>query len=246
MRIAILEDDPSQLELFGHWLALAGHDPQRFEHGGELLTAIGLEDFDVLILDWNLPGLSGIDVLRQVRQGSKLPVIFCTSRDGQDDVVTALREGADDYLSKPVRRMELLGRIESVARRARRMHAKAEAFQVDCFHVDPADRTITRDGALLELTDKDFDLAVLFLSNVGRLLSRSYIHKVIWGANGCVTSRTMDTDMSRIRGKLGLVYERGWELKAAYGHGYRLEQTRPPALLSSPIARNERSAQEEL
>jgi two-component system, OmpR family, response regulator RegX3 len=96
MRIAILEDDPSQLELFGHWLALAGRDPERFEQGGDLIKAIGLEDFDLFIFDWNLPDLSGIDVLRRIRQSSKTPVIFCTSRDGQDDIVTALREGAND------------------------------------------------------------------------------------------------------------------------------------------------------
>ena len=91
MRIAILEDDPSQLELLGHWLALEGHEPRRFEHGAELLKAISQEDFDLLILDWNVPDLSGIEVLRRVRKNSKVPVIFCTARDGQDDVVMALR-----------------------------------------------------------------------------------------------------------------------------------------------------------
>ena len=232
MRIAILEDDPSQLELLGHWLALADHDPQRFEHGIDLLKAISQENFDLLILDWNLPDLSGIDVLKRVRQGSKIPVLFCTSRDGQDDVVKALREGADDYLSKPIRQLELLARIESVTRRASRMQAKDEAFEVDCFRVDCASRTITRDGALLELNAKDFDLAVLFLRNLGRLLSRSYIHEAVWGAKGSVTSRTIDTHVSRIRGRLGFVYEQGWELKAVYAHGYRLERIQPRAAVS--------------
>src|SRR5215467_13529575 len=128
MRIAILEDDASQLELLGHWLALAGHDAERFEHGQELLKAIDKEDFDLLILDWNLPDLSGIDVLRRIRQRSRMPVIFCTAREGQDDVVAALREGADDYLKKPIRRMELLARIEAVTRHARRLHEKPEVF----------------------------------------------------------------------------------------------------------------------
>jgi two-component system response regulator RegX3 len=232
MRIAILEDDPSQLELLGHWLALEGHEPGRFENGAELLKAISQEDYDLLILDWNLPDLSGIDVLKRVRQGSKVPVVFCTARDGQDDVVTALQEGADDYLHKPIRRMELLARIESVTRRAARRHEKPQAFEVDPFHVDYATRTFTRDGALLELSDKDFELAVLFLRNLGRLLSRSYIHEVVWGGNGSVTSRTIDTHISRIRSKLGLVYEHGWELKAVYAHGYRLEQAKRAALLS--------------
>src|SRR5262245_2830534 len=234
MRIAILEDDPSQLELLGHWLALAGHDPHRFEHGEELLKAIGQQDFDLLILDWHLPELSGIDVLKRVRQNSKTPVIFCTSRDGEDDVVKALREGANDYVRKPIRRMELLARIESVTRRARTKDNKPESFELDCFQVDCATRTMRREGLPVELTGKDFDLAVLFLGNVGRLLSRIHIHEVVWGRSGSVTSRTMDTHVSRIRGKLGLFRERGWELKAVYGHGYRLERSQPPALLSPP------------
>ena len=232
MRIAILEDDPSQLELLGHWIALGGHDPERFGHGQDLLKAISQETFDLLILDWNLPDLSGIDVLRRLRQRSRVPVIFCTARDGQDDIVAGLREGAEDYLTKPIRRMELLARIEAVTRRGRRMHEKLQVFAVDCFQVDCTTRTISREGVPVELSGKDFDLAVLFLGNQGRLLSRSYIHDAVSGANGCVTSRTIDTHVSRIRGKLGLVSERGWELKAVYGHGYRLERTQPPALLS--------------
>jgi DNA-binding response OmpR family regulator len=244
MRIAILEDDPSQLELLGHWLALAGHDPQRFEHGQELLKAIGLEHFDLLILDWNLPDLSGIDVLRRIRQSAKTPVIFCTSRDGQDDVVTALREGANDYLQKPIRRMELLARIESVTRRARKTNEPPESFDVDCFQVDCTARIITRDGVVAELSEKDFDLAVLLLQNLGRLLSRRYIQELVWGASGRVTSRTIDTHVSRIRSKLGLVYERGWELRAVYAHGYRLERTQPAALLSPIRARNDCSTEE--
>src|SRR5690242_10962738 len=118
MRIGILEDDPSQLELLGHWIALAGHDPQRFEHANELLSAMQDQAFDLLILDWNLPELTGIDVLRQLRQRSRVPVIFCTARDREDDVVKALQEGAQDYLRKPIRRMELLARINTVTRRA--------------------------------------------------------------------------------------------------------------------------------
>jgi len=119
MRIAILEDDPSQLELFSHWLTLAGHQPLPFERGAAFLSAIHQEQFEMLILDWNLPDATGIDILRQLREKSKVPVLFCTARDDRDDVVKALNEGADDYLIKPLRRMELLARIESVARRAR-------------------------------------------------------------------------------------------------------------------------------
>ena len=119
------------------------------------------------------------------------------------------------------------------------MQAKAEDFEVDCFQVEFTSRTITREGTVVDLTQKDFNLAVLFLRNLGRLLSRNYIREVVWGANGLVTSRTIDTHVSRIRTKLGLVPEHGWELKAVYAHGYRLERAQAAALLSPTNGRNE-------
>ena len=239
MRIGILEDDPSQLELLGHWVALAGHDPRRFDHGNQLLRAIRDESFDLLILDWNLPDLSGIDVLRQLRQFSRVPVIFCSSRDREDDVVKALQEGAQDYLRKPVRRMELLARIDTVARRSDDTEATSENFEFDGFRVDFSKRAITRDGAPVDLTQKDFDLAVLFFRNLGRLLPRSSTTQTVWRENGSVNSRTVDTHVSRIRAKLGLIPEHGWELKAVYAHGYRLERKQGAALLSAFTGRAE-------
>ena len=226
MRIAILEDDPSQLELLSHWVSVAGHQAVTFERGEDFLKAMGKEQFEILILDWNLPDATGIDILRRVRQTSKVPVLFCTARADQDDVVKALREGADDYLIKPLHRLELLARIESVARRGRSLQAQDEAFEVDDLRVDCVGRAISRDGAVFELTGKDFDLAVLFLRNLGRLLSRSHIHEAVWGTVGAVTSRTIDTYVSRIRNKLGLLPKNGWQLKSVHGHGYRLEQVR--------------------
>jgi two-component system response regulator RegX3 len=224
MRIAILEDDPSQLELFSHWLTSAGYQPVQFERGADFLYAIGQEPFEMLIVDWNLPDATGIDILRRVRQTSKVPVLFCTARADQDDVVRALREGADDYLIKPLRRLELLARIESVARRARKVQDKDEVFELDEYKLDCSGRVVSRAGVVVELTDKDFDLAVLFFRNVGRLLSRRQIHEAVWGTIGVVTSRTLDTHVSRIRNKLGLMPRNGWQLKSVYAHGYRLQQ----------------------
>jgi DNA-binding response OmpR family regulator len=231
MRIAILEDDPSQLELLGHWVALAGHEPARFEHGTQLVHAIRKGEFDLLILDWNLPEVSGIEVLRQVRECSRVPVIFCTAREREDDVVTALKEGAQDYLRKPIRRMELIARIEAVARRAD-TKASREDFEVDGFQVDFSTRTISRDGTPVDVTQKDFDLVVLFLRNLGRLLSRNYITETVWPENSGMASRTIDTHVSRIRSKFGLVPPHGWQLKAVYAYGYRLERKQAAALLS--------------
>src|SRR5690349_17549845 len=242
MRIGILEDDPSQLELLGHWIALDGHDPRRFDHGTQLLNAIQGQDFDLLILDWNLPDLTGIDVLRQLRHRSRVPVIFCTSRDREDDVVKALQEGAQDYLRKPIRRMELLARLNTVTRRAEIAKGNPEDFEFDSIRVDFSTQTVTRDGGPINMTSKDFDLAVLFFKNLGRLLPRSYIAQTVWRDNAPISSRTIDTHVSRIRAKLGLVPKYGWELKSVYGHGYRLERKQAAALLSPSM----RSAAEEV
>lgn len=232
MRIAILEDDVSQSELLSHWLQLAGHHPHAFEQGNNLLRALQHESFDALLLDWNVPDLNGVDVLRRVRQQlhSSVPILFVTGRNREDDIVLALREGADDYMIKPVRRLELLARLEALARRARHVQEKAEVLDVDVFKVDTQTRTVLRSGKQVDLTAKDFDLSVLFLRNIGRLLSRGHIRETVWGPNAVVTSRTLDTHVSRIRNKLGLTPEHGWRLAAVYRYGYRLEHLDAAAL----------------
>jgi two-component system response regulator RegX3 len=226
MRIAILEDDASQLELLSHWLQIAGHHAQPFEQGARLLRKLEHETFDALLLDWNVPDVSGIEVLNRVRQQlrSGIPVLFGTARNAEADIVAALRAGADDYLVKPLRRMELLARLEAVTRRNAGQLAQVQHLEVDVFRVDCEARRLLRDNLLLELTAKDFDLAVFFLRNIGRLLSRGHIRERVWGNSHEVNSRTLDTHVSRVRNKLGLTPDHGWRLTAVYGYGYRLEQ----------------------
>jgi DNA-binding response OmpR family regulator len=231
MRIAILEDDVSQTELLSHWLQLAGHHPHPFVQGATLLRSLERESFDALVLDWNVPDLSGVEVLKRVRQRlhSSVPVLFITARNREDDIVLALREGADDYMVKPVRRLEMLARLEALSRRGRHGQDQAEIIELDAFRVDCQTRTVLRHSKQVDLTAKDFDLSVLFLRNVGRLLSRGHIRETVWGPNAVVTSRTLDTHVSRIRNKLGLTPEHGWRLGAVYRYGYRLEQLDPAA-----------------
>ena len=231
MRVAIVEDDLSQAELLAHWLELAGHHCHHFDRGEGLIRALDQESFDVLVLDWNLPDISGVDVLKRIRasQQAGLPILFVTARNREDDVVTALRQGADDYMVKPVRRLELLARLEAIARRCKHRTEQPEVLEVDVYRVDTQTRTVTRQERQVDLTAKDFDLSVLFLRNIGRLLSRGHIRESVWGPNAVVTSRTLDTHVSRIRNKLGLTPENGWRLAAVYRYGYRLEQLDGPA-----------------
>ena len=226
MRVAILEDDRSQADLLTHWLELAGHQSSAFDEGAQLLRTLGHDTFDALLLDWNVPGVSGMGVLRQVREQMHLstPVVICTARDGEADVVEALRAGADDYVVKPMRRMELLARLEAVMRRG----ALVDEIDVDGIHVDFAARNLLCGDRPVELTTKDFDLSVLFLRNVGRLLSRKYIRESVWRTTADINSRSLDTHVSRIRRKLHLTPENGWRLSAVYGYGYRLERFKAP------------------
>lgn len=226
MRIAILEDDRSQMELIRHWLQVAGHHVHAFEQGTALLRALEHETFDALLLDWNVPDISGIEVLKRVRQQlhSGIPVVFSTARTDEADVVSALRQGADGYLVKPVRQMELLARLEAVTRRNAAESSHPQQLEVDVFRVDSEARRLLRNNQPLELTAKDFDLAVFFLRNVGRLLSRRHLQESVWNAKAGVSSRTLDTHVSRIRNKLLLLPQHGWRLTAVYGHGYRLQQ----------------------
>jgi two-component system response regulator RegX3 len=239
MRIAILEDDPSQTELLSHWFKCAGHHPHPFDQGARLLRALEHETFDVLLLDWNVPEMSGIDVLRHLRQRlqSAVPVMFSTARGREEDVVRALREGADGYVTKPVRRQELLARVESLAQRRRDAPPQTGVIELDVFRVDLETRTVQRNNTLLQLTAKDFDLSVLFLRNIGRLLSRGHLRETVWASSHPVSSRTLDTHVSRVRNKLRLVPQHGWRLVAVYGYGYRLDRFDP----SSARGRGEHS-----
>jgi two-component system, OmpR family, response regulator RegX3 len=239
MRIAILEDDPSQMELLVHWLQLAGHHAHAFERGAQLLRALELDSFDALLLDWNIPDISGLEVLKRVRQQlrSRIPIVFITARTDEVDVVLALRQGADGYLVKPMRRMELLARLQAVTRRDAAAEAsQAQQLEVDAFRVDVAARRLLRNDQPLDLSAKDFDLAVFFLRNVGRLLSRGHLMESVWSAKAAVSSRTLDTHVSRIRNKLLLMPEHGWRLAAVYGYGYRLERLAKGTALRAPQA----------
>ena len=227
MRIAILEDDSSHLELVSHWLRGAGHQIHAFRRGRELVEVLKHETFDALLLDWNVPEVSGIEVLREVREQlrSRIPAIFATARDQERDAVIALSAGADDYLVKPIRRMELLARLDAVTRR----FCGAPAFEVGEFRVDGQMRAIWSDGRWLGLTGKDFDLASLLMQNVGRVLSRGHLRETIWGQSAEPHSRSLDTHVSRVRIKLKLTPERGWRLHSVYGRGYRLDRLTGPA-----------------
>ena len=225
MRIALLEDDPEQSDLILAWLQAAGHGCHTYALGKDLIRAAKRETFDLFLLDWEVPGMSGTQVLVWIRANiaEPVPVLFVTARQREEDIVHALSNGADDYMVKPLGKLELLARIGALARRVRPGH-EPEVLEFGRLRVDGRRRLVTLDGTAVAMTQKDYELAVFLLRNLGRLLSRGHILEAVWGQAAKLNTRTVDTHISRIRGKLQLTPENGWRLSAVYHRGYRLER----------------------
>lgn len=224
MHIAILEDDADQRALLELWLGSGQHTSRGFGMAAEFIEGAKKERFDLLLIDWMLPDGTGADVLQWVRQnlGWDIPVLVVTARDDEATVVAALKMGADDYVVKPPKPMELLARLENVARRVK--PGGLPVLRLGSFEVDVARHRLTLDGAAITLTQKEFDLSVYLFQNPGKLLSRDHLLNKIWGLNTEVDTRTVDTHISRLRKKLLLDGSKGWKLTPIYGYGYRFDR----------------------
>jgi len=227
MRIALLEDDQDQAQLISAWLESAGHGCSVFNDGQEFIKGLGRDSFDCVVLDWMLPGMSGIDVLKWLRTQYEwpIPVLFVTQREEESDIVAALEAGADDYMAKPVREMELVARLGALRRRSMALEEADEpVIEVEPYRIDRTNRQVYLGTEEVKLTRKEYELVVFFFRNMGRILSRSHILESVWGTSPDLNTRTVDTHVSRIRSKLSMSPEAGWRLSSIYQHGYRLER----------------------
>lgn len=226
MRVALVEDDTVLAEVISAWLQDAGYDCRVFGEGNLMVRSLSRDTVDLIILDWMLPDTNGIQLLHWIREHIDwpIPVIFVTGRDSEQDIVQALNDGADDYITKPVKHLELIARITAVTRRKLPQESAEQAFDFSPYTIDTNTRSVSLNEQSIDLTQKEFDLTLFLFRNSGRLLSRGYILETVWGRNPDVNTRTVDTHISRLRNKLKLKPVTGWRLKAVYQHGYRLER----------------------
>lgn len=224
--IGILEDDVDQSDLLKLWLEDAGYAVEVSSGGPEFIRAIQNRGFDMLLLDWNLPEMSGLEVLEWVRRNMReqVPVLFLTTRTEEQHIVAALEAGADDYVCKPARHQELIARISALARRSGLTGKDSDFLEVDGFTLDRKLRVVRHGEDEITLTRREFDLAWFLFDNLAKILSREYLLRHIWNMSAAVNTRTVDTHISRIRSKLNLRPENGWQLSSVYHYGYRLER----------------------
>lgn len=227
MRCAVLDDDKAQTELVSKLLADAGHHCEVFHQGRTLINRLRQDTFDLLVIDWNMPGMSGIEVLETVRQGqhASLPVLMITSRSDDEDVVAGLAAGADDYIVKPLNPAVFTARVEAALRRANLNKPPRSQASWGVYSFDVPTETAIVDGEAVKLTAKELALAMMLFENMSRPLSRSYLLESIWGQSPEAETRTLDAHVSRIRSKLKLRPENGYRILPVYSYGYRLEPT---------------------
>ncbi len=225
MKIVFLEDDRSFADEVIESLQMAGHEVDYFESGRACLKAIHENQYDLALFDWEVPDMSGREVLESIKiKGSYPPVVFLTGRDAEEDVIAVIESGADDYIVKPANPKVLIARINALYRRSNPKATELTVMHYADLTVDFAKRKFEIDGNPIKLTEKELDLALYFFSQVGILLSRAHLTKVVWGTTPDIDTRTLDVHVSHLRNKLKLLPEFGWRLISVYHQGYRLER----------------------
>ncbi len=218
MRVLVVEDDDRVARGLLTALRHAGYEVHRVATAADALKA---GPADVVLLDLGLPDGDGLDVLRELRHRPGTAVITVTARGEERERVLGLRAGADDYVVKPFGTSELLARIEAVLRRTRAHRAGPEAegpVRIGALSISVPTRVVTLDGVQLSLTRKEFDLLALLATRAGEVVSRDFIVDQVWQAHWEAPSRTLDTHIAALRGKLGTDVK----IETVRGVGYRL------------------------
>jgi DNA-binding response OmpR family regulator len=225
MHIAVFDTDRNQADTTCSTLAAAGYRCHYAKSVDAVLEALGQEGCRLFIIDLSSAGDRGMDLLHAIRgHAPAAPILLLAARAEEQALAAAMDAGASDYLVKPARRGELLMRVRILLVRAYPdMHA-GEALQFGRYTFETASARIAVDGQPVDVTQKEFELALLFFRHLGRPLSRAYIRETVWSRDPELPSRTIDTHVSRVRNKLGLRLENGFRLSPVYSYGYQLEE----------------------
>lgn len=214
-KILIVEDDSTISDLIKLNLKVANYETKQVYNGIQALEIIEKEEFDLILLDVMLPKLDGFSVIEKIKY-KDTPVIFLTAKASITDKVKGLKMGADDYIVKPFESIELLARVEAVLRRYGK---KKDILTFEDLEVHLEKMIVKKQGTIIDLTLKEFELLNLLIQNKGIALSREKILEKVWGYNYMGETRTVDMHIQKLRKKLDLEEK----IKTVYKVGYRLE-----------------------
>lgn len=225
MRIAIADDDQEVVDYLGKIAEGQGHVFVGFADGDSLTNALLRDTFDLVILDWNMPGKTGMQILEWMKEAVDdcPPVMMMTSRTAKQDTTDALNAGADDYVTKPEDPNVIAARINAILRRNNGTAVMETSVQYGEYVLDRIEQKVRYKQNEIALTAKEFELTDLMFRNRDRTLSRRYIMETVWRTNAHLTTRTLDMHVSRVRSKLSLKPENGFRIFTVFGYGYRLE-----------------------
>src|SRR5262245_6780369 len=205
MRTLIIEDEQKMARLLKKGLEEENHSVVLAHDGVDGLELTRIYPFDLIVLDVMLPGMTGFEVARQLRQSSnQVPILMLTARDAVSDIVKGLNAGADDYLTKPFAFEELLARLQALARRG--PVERPPQFEIADLMLDPATHTVVRSGKLVHLTKTEYSLLELMMRNAGRVLERNTIMESVWGFGSEIENNTLDAFFRLLRNKIDTGY----------------------------------------
>ena len=222
--VLVVEDDRNIAELLQMYLEKEGYTVTVASDGGQGLSAFRAQKPDLVLLDVMMPVMDGWAVCRAIRAESTTPVIMLTAKGETDDKVAGLKQGADDYITKPFEMKEVLARIEAVLRRTSGVAAekKARRLTFDKLVIDMDSFELIVDGKKVDTPPKEMELLFYLASSPNRVYTRNQLLDEVWGFDYFGDSRTVDVHVKRLREKLENV-EAGWSLKTVWGVGYKFE-----------------------
>ena len=225
MKILVIDDEEHILELLKFNLELSGFDVYVSTDASQTQDLIKNQNPDLLLLDWMLPKISGIDILKKIRSDEAtydLPVIMLTAKNMEDDKIQGLNVGADYYITKPFSIKELMARINTVLRRYRLSDKSQTIIEVGNIVLNTDQHKVTVDSEDIDLTRKEFELLKLLMENRGKVLKRDYLLEKIWGYEFYGETRTVDVHIRHLRKKLGLDENSENGIDTIRGLGYKM------------------------